>query len=109
MPSALAVAAVSSLASGNVSSDIAAASVHAVQSDMSSLVAPDCLQTVDAKLRLALDLLGQSYTTTRNGLSTHNVTILSTGMQDMKIGNQVLEEAARLMKAAMATGACPAQ
>ena len=94
-----------------------AASVRAVQSRMSNLKVPDCFRDVDAKLRSALGLLQDGYSKAQKGLvawmpagavmPVQDMDVMYSGMRDIEIGDQKLNEAIELLKKAMVT--CQAQ
>ena len=97
--------------------DSGAASVRTVRSRMANLKVPDCLRDVDAKLRSALGLLQDGYSKAQKGLvawmpvgqvmPVQDMDVMYSGMRDIEIGDQKLNEAIELLKKAMLT--CQAQ
>ena len=94
-----------------------AASVRIVRSRMSNLKIPDCFRDVDAKLRSALGRLQDGYSKAQKGLiawmpvgevmPVQDMDVMYSGMRDIEIGDQKLNEAIELLKKAMVT--CQAQ
>ena len=84
--------------------DIAAKAIPELQGRMSGLHAPECLRDADATLRRALVVLEQGYSATRGALSQRNISDL--GLQQVENGNELVNEANRLLRNAASSGAC---
>jgi hypothetical protein len=89
--------------------DIIAASVGALQKQMSSVSVPDCLRNVDATLRHALDLFSDGYSTIRKGISAQSMTIVYSAMPVLEVANQELKNSTKLLEAVMPAGTCRSQ
>jgi hypothetical protein len=88
---------------------VAEAQVRQVQKFMSNFRVPDCLRGIHTNLRDALEVLDRGYTTAGYGISAQNMTIYKSGLQEIKIGNQMLMESSARLKAALTAGICLAQ
>ena len=94
-----------------------AASVRIVRSRMSNLKIPDCFRDVDTKLRSALGLLQDGYSKAQKGLTAwtpvgevmpvQDMDVMYSGMRDIEIGDEKLNEAVELLKKALVI--CQAQ
>ncbi len=71
-----------------------------VEDRMAALIVPDCLQRVDASIRLTLNDLGIGYLGAAAGMSHHNQAMVVMSLNSIREGNEVLLQTASTLRSA---------